>query len=98
MRVERWGRFAVLAVIVILSALFTLLNSGERVPVYLGFTVLYRVSLVWLVFGAFLLGMITMMLISLGHDRRIRRALQQRGLLEPPPPPPPPDPGPDPPL
>jgi uncharacterized integral membrane protein len=81
---HRWSRIAGIAAIVILAGVFALLNSGERVTVYLGFTILYRISLVGLIFFAFLLGMITMMLVSLRNDLRIRRLLRERGLLDPP--------------
>jgi hypothetical protein len=85
---------------VLFATLFSFLNAGERVTLNLGFTILYRISLVGLVFAAFLLGMFSMFLFSLRHDRRVREALmereRERRLLErelstynPPPPDPP---------
>ncbi len=61
-----------------MAALFSFLNSGERAALNLGFTTLYRISLVGLVFGAFLLGMITMFIFGLRYDRRVREALRER--------------------
>jgi uncharacterized integral membrane protein len=71
------GRWIGVAVLVLLAAVFSLLNAGERVTLNVGFTMLYRISLVGLVFGAFLLGMIAMFLFGLHHDRRIRAALRE---------------------
>ena len=59
--------------------MFSFLNAGERVTVNVGLTVLYRISLVGLVFGAFLLGMIAMFLFGLRQDRRIRDVLRAQG-------------------
>ena len=58
------------------AAFFSFLNSNERATLDLGFTVLYRISLVGLVFGSFLLGMITMFLFGLRYDRKVREALR----------------------
>lgn len=74
------------------AGFFSFLNAGERVTLSLGFTTLYRISLVGLVFGAFLLGMVAMFLFSLRYDRRIRDALRDHYERYPPPPPGPPSP------
>jgi uncharacterized membrane protein YdfJ with MMPL/SSD domain len=58
------------------AAFFSFRNSSERVVLDVGFTVLYRLSLVGLVFGSFLLGMITMFLFGFAWDRKIQRALR----------------------
>ena len=76
------GRWTAVSLLVLIAGLFSFLNAGERVAVNLGFTTIYRISLVGLVFGAFLLGMVAMFLFGLRHDRRIREAL--RGQYQPP--------------
>ena len=73
-----FGRWVAVAALVAAAALFSFLNSGERITLNVGFTVIYRISLVGLVFGAFLLGMIAMFLFGLRHDRRIREALREQ--------------------
>lgn len=75
-------RWAALALIALLAALFASFNTGERVALDLGFATLYRVPLVPLIFLAFLLGMITMFLVGLRHDLRVRRALREAGFAE----------------
>ena len=79
---SRW-RWILLLFISLFSGLFAYLNGGERTTLHLGFTTLYQLSLVALVFGAFLLGMIAMFLITLRHDLRMRRLLRQRKLADP---------------
>jgi hypothetical protein len=81
-----WGRWSAVAALVLVAALFSFLNAGERVTLNIGFTYLYRISLVGLVFGAFLLGMITMFLFGLSYDRRVRDALREHYYRRPPPP------------
>lgn len=92
-----WARWGGVALLVVVAAFFSFMNAGERVTLHVGFTVIYRISLVGLVFAAFLLGMITMFLFGLYHDRRIRSALREqearraaaeRYAYEPPPEPP----------
>lgn len=75
-----WGRRIAIAALVLTAAAFTFLNAGERVSLNLGFTILYRISLVGLVFAVFLVGMITMFLFGLRQDRRIRAMLRDRAL------------------
>lgn len=71
-----WLRWGAVALLVLLAAFFSFLNAGERATVNLGFTVLYRISLVGLVFGAFLCGMIMMFLFGLRYDFKVREALR----------------------
>ena len=73
---EGLTRWIGVGALVLVAGFFSFLNTGERVTVNLGFTVLYRLSLVGLVFGVFLLGMITMFLFGLRHDRRVRDSLR----------------------
>ncbi|HEX6911079.1 MAG TPA: hypothetical protein VF142_11825 [Longimicrobium sp.] len=76
--------------VTLLAATFAWLNRGERVPVDLGLFRFYRAPLTVVTFLAFLAGMLSMMVMSLRHDRRVREELRRRGLLEMPPPPAPP--------
>ena len=78
-----WGRRIGISALVLVAAVFSFLNAGERVSLNIGFTTLYRISLVGLIFVVFLLGMVTMFLFGLRQDRRIRAALRNR-MLEPP--------------
>src|SRR5690606_14630974 len=71
------ARWMGVAILVIVAAFFSFLNAGERAALNLGFTTVYRISLVALVFGAFLLGMVTMFVFGLRYDRRVRDALRQ---------------------
>ncbi|MBA2668924.1 MAG: hypothetical protein H0U67_00965 [Gemmatimonadetes bacterium] len=73
----RWARWIGLAAIVLLVGLFAYLNGGERVTLYLGFATLYRISLVGLVFVAFLVGMTLMFIVGVEHDLRVRRLLRE---------------------
>jgi hypothetical protein len=75
-----WGRRLGIAALVLVAATFSFLNAGERVSLNVGVTILYRVSLVGLVFAVFLLGMATMFLFGLRQDRRIRAMLRDRAL------------------
>jgi uncharacterized integral membrane protein len=83
MKDSRAWRWAGLALIGALAALFASFNAGERVALGLGFTTIYRVPLVPLIFLAFLVGMTTMFLLGLRHDLRVRRALREAGFGEP---------------
>jgi uncharacterized integral membrane protein len=78
-----WVRWGGLTVIGIVAALVASFNAGERVALNLGFATLYRIPLVPLILGAFLLGMATMFLLGLRHDLRVRRALRDAGFGEP---------------
>jgi hypothetical protein len=78
------ARWVGVVMLVIVAAFFSFLNASERAALNLGFTTVYRVSLVGLVFGAFLLGMITMFIFGLRYDRRVRDALRERAEMPPP--------------
>jgi uncharacterized integral membrane protein len=69
--------------VTLVASLFTWWNRGERVAVNLGLFELYRAPLTAVVFLAFLAGMLSMLLLSLRHDRRVREELRARGLLPP---------------
>lgn len=84
MKGNRW-RWGVLAGITLLAAIFAFMNNREAVAVDFGLFVLYQVPLVWLIFFAFLLGMVTMFVIGLQQDRKIRQLLRERRLDAPPP-------------
>jgi hypothetical protein len=62
------------------AAGFSWLNRGERVVIDLGVTTVYRAPLTLVVFVAFLFGMVSMLLLSLRHDLRVRRELERRGI------------------
>ena len=87
MNVRRW---LPVAAVTLAAALFTWLNRGERVAVDVGVLRFYRAPLTMVTFLAFLAGMLSMLLLSLRHDRRLREELRARGLLERPAPAPPP--------
>lgn len=69
--------------VTLVAALFTWWNRGERIVVDVGLVHFYRAPLAVVVFLAFLAGMLSMLLLSLRHDRRVRDELRARGLLEP---------------
>jgi hypothetical protein len=79
-----WGRWLGVGSLVLVATLFSFLNAGERVTLNLGFTTVYRISLVGLVFVSFLLGMISMFLFSLHHDRQVRTYIRHRQSVPPP--------------
>jgi hypothetical protein len=80
---RKWQRWLAVAALVAAAGVFSFLNSGERVTVNVGVATLYRISLVGLVFGAFLLGMVAMFLFGLRYDRRVREVLRQQSLRQP---------------
>ncbi len=75
-----WARWLAVASLVLAAAAFSFLNSRERVTLDVGFTTLYQISLVGLVFGSFLMGMIAMFLFGLRYDRRVRDALRDHSV------------------
>lgn len=81
-RRSRGGRWLLAALAIGAAAAFAYLNSGERVSIHLGFFVLFRVPLAALTFGAFLAGMVTMFLLGLRHDLRVRRRLREYQVRE----------------
>jgi uncharacterized integral membrane protein len=68
--------------VTLFAAVFAWLNRGERVVVDLGLLRVYRAPLSMVAFLAFLAGMLSMLALSLRHDRRLREELRARGLLE----------------
>ena len=77
-----WMRWLAITGLVLAAAFFSFLNSNERVTLDVGVTTLYQISLVGLVFGSFLAGMIAMFLFGLRHDRRVRGALRDRAIRQ----------------
>ena len=79
------GRWLPLAAVTLLAAAFAFLNRGEVVPVSIGVATFYRAPLVVVVFAAFLLGMLAMLVLGLRQDLRTRRILREHGLIDTPP-------------
>lgn len=77
------SRWLPAAGVTLFAACFAWLNRGERVVVDLGMFRLYRVPITVVAFAAFLAGMLSMLMLSLRHDRRVREQLRAHGLLEP---------------
>jgi uncharacterized integral membrane protein len=71
-------QWAAVAALTLAAAAFAVLNLGERATLSLGIVRFQAVPVAWIAFGAFLLGMLTMFLLGLRHDREVRRLLQQR--------------------
>lgn len=76
------GRWVAPLLVAVFAALFARLNAGEAVTLHLGIATLYRIPFAPLLLGAFLLGMGTMFLLGLRHDRQVRRLLQERTMPE----------------
>jgi uncharacterized integral membrane protein len=74
----RAGLWLPLLGLTLVAGLFAFFNAGQRVAIGLGFTTFYRVPLVPVVFTAFVLGMITMFVVGLRHDRHMRQLLRER--------------------
>jgi uncharacterized integral membrane protein len=72
------ARWLPLLGLTVLAGLFAYFNAGQRVAIGIGITTFYRVPLVPVVFTAFVLGMLTMFLVGLRHDRHMRRLLRER--------------------
>ncbi len=84
-----WRWLPVVGVSVV-AAGFAYLNRGEMVRVHLGIARFDRAPLSVVFFAAFLFGMVSMLLLGLRQDLRLRRLLRERGLLDEPPHLPPP--------
>lgn len=69
--------------VTLVAATFAWLNRGERVMVDVGLFRVYRAPLTMVTFLAFLAGMLSMLVLSLRQDRRLREELRAHGLLEP---------------
>lgn len=72
-----------LAGLTLAAAAFAYGNLGETAIVHLGIATFYRFPTTLLVMGSFLLGMLTMFLLGLRHDLRVRRALMERETVSP---------------
>jgi hypothetical protein len=79
--VKRWLPVALVA---FLAGGLTWLNRGERVILHAGFATFYRAPLTVVLFASFVAGMLSMLALSLRHDRRMRDELRARGLLDEP--------------
>ncbi|HEX2205103.1 MAG TPA: LapA family protein [Longimicrobium sp.] len=66
----------------LLAAGFAYLNVDETARLHLGLFTWERAPLAPLLLTAFVLGMGAMYLLGLRHDRRVREALRERGLLD----------------
>jgi hypothetical protein len=73
---RNWKRVFTVGGLILVAAIFSFLNADERIAINIGFTVLYRLSLVGVIFSVFLMGMLTMFLFSLRQDRVVRDALR----------------------
>jgi uncharacterized integral membrane protein len=76
--VSRLARVVGIAAVGLLSMAFAALNGGQRVTLRLGFAVFYQVPLPVIVFGALILGMSAMVVVSIASDLRVRRILRER--------------------
>lgn len=75
-------RWLMPVLVAVFAALFARLNANEMVTLHLGIATFYRIPVAPLVLAAFLLGMGTMFLLGLRHDRRVRRLLRERAVAE----------------
>jgi uncharacterized integral membrane protein len=80
------SRWLPIAAVTLFAALFAWLNRGERIAVDVGVATFYRAPLTVVLFLAFVAGMLSMLLLSLRQDMRMRDELRARGLLDAPPP------------
>jgi uncharacterized integral membrane protein len=71
-------RWLPLVALTLAAGLFAYFNAGQRIAIGIGVTTFYRVPLVPVVFTSFVLGMLTMFLVGLRHDRHMRRLLEER--------------------
>jgi uncharacterized integral membrane protein len=70
------------AAVTVFAAALAWFNRGERVALDVGIATFYRAPLTVVLFLAFLAGMLSMLLLSLRHDRRLRDELRARGILD----------------
>ncbi|HEY0016717.1 MAG TPA: hypothetical protein VGC13_10375 [Longimicrobium sp.] len=75
------------AAVTVFAAALAWFNRGERVALDVGIATFYRAPLTVVLFLAFLAGMLSMLLLSLRQDRRLRDELRARGILDLPAPP-----------
>lgn len=67
----------------VFAAALAWLNRGERVAIDVGVVTFYRAPLAVVLLVVFLAGMLSMLLLGLRHDRRVRDELRRHGLLQP---------------
>lgn len=70
------------AAVTFFAAALAWFNRGERVALDVGIATFYRAPLTVVLFLAFLAGMLSMLLLSLRQDRRLRDELRARGILD----------------
>ncbi len=75
-------RWLAAAAVTVFAAALAWLNRGERVALDVGIATSYRAPLTVVLFLAFLAGMLSMLLLSLRQDRRLRDELRARGILD----------------
>lgn len=75
-------RWLVPAGVALFAAWLTWLNRGERIAVDVGVATFYRAPLTVVLFLAFLAGMLSMLLLGLRQDLRMRQELRARGLID----------------
>lgn len=76
--VSRLLVLAGIALVMVLSMGFAMLNAGQRVTLRLGVYTFYGVPLTVVAFGALILGMLVMLAAGIHSDRRVRRILRER--------------------
>ena len=76
------SRWLPIAAVTLFAAWFAWLNRGERTAVDVGVATFYRAPLTVVLFLAFVAGMLSMLLLSLHQDMRMRDELRARGLLD----------------
>jgi uncharacterized integral membrane protein len=70
------------AAVTVFAAALAWLNRGERVALDIGIATFYRAPITVVLFLAFLAGMLSMLLLSLRQDRRLRDELRARGIVD----------------
>lgn len=83
------ARWLPLAGVTLLAGALAFLNRHETVSLRLGVVTLHQTPLALVGFAAFMLGMLSMLVLGLRQDLRLRRLLRERGLLDAPAAPPP---------
>ncbi|HYJ78699.1 MAG TPA: lipopolysaccharide assembly protein LapA domain-containing protein [Longimicrobiaceae bacterium] len=78
------ARWLPLAGVTLLAGAFAFLNRGETVSLRLGVATFHQAPLAIVAFLAFMFGMLSMLVLGLRQDLRLRRLLRERGLLDEP--------------
>ena len=76
-------RWLPVAAVTLLASAIAWFNRGERVAIDLGIVRFYRAPLTIVLFAAFLAGMLSLLLMSLRQDRRLRDELLRMRLPPP---------------